>query len=155
MCKRGEINRSCGRAVRLLFKASCAHGPELFRSGQTERVTRVTLIPEESTSVELKFLSWLIGEQSYLSNLVSKPEWAGGGTGGERERERTDRSPNLFRHTLCKPAIVSIVSTLPYRKFLITMGFRHDEFATSRVAFKSFFFFFFIPDELIFSRGSS
>ena len=41
--------------------------------------------------MELKFLSWLIGEQSYLSNLVSKP-WVGRGT---------DRSPNLFRHTHC------------------------------------------------------
>ena len=141
MCKRGEINRSCGRAVRLLFKASCA---ELFRSGQTERVTRVTLIPEESTSVELKFLSWLIGEQSYLSNLVSKP-WVGRGT---------DRSPNLFRHTHC-------ASTLRNRldRFDITVReisnyhrFPPRRIRDRRVAI-SLSFFLFPPDKSIFSRS--
>lgn len=72
LCKRGQINRTCG-LLYVFYSGFLGARAVLFRSRQTERITRVTLILEKSTSVELKFLSQLIGEQSYHSNLVSKP----------------------------------------------------------------------------------
>lgn len=74
--------------------------------------------------MELKFLSWLIGEQSYLSNLVSKT------------RGGTDRSPEFIPpHTRLDRFDITA------GKFLITMGF---EFAIIELRLNAIFFFFFI-----------